>query len=105
PRRRRRHVHAAAGPALGHRRSHPAGRGTRRLTGPPKTAGLYRTSQAPAAFCRFLHTISTLPPQEYPMRVGSLTSSAPTGAGTARGPEWTGAYATSRPRAGRDGAG
>jgi len=51
-----------------------------------------------------LHAVSTRIPR-VGVTVGSLTSGAPTRAGTARGQERTGAYATSRPLAGRDCAG
>src|SRR4029077_10493022 len=51
-----------------------------------------------------LHAVSTGMPR-VGVTVGSLTSSAPTRAGTARGQERTGAGATSRPLGARDGAG
>src|SRR6185437_9505824 len=101
PRRRHRHAHAAAGHALGHRRSHAAGRSARRLTGASRRLIPHKPSARSALpfSPHDLHIASTGLPR-VGVTVGSLTSGAPTRAGTARGQEWTDACAASRPLAG-----
>src|SRR4029077_3060235 len=81
PRRRRRHAHAPAGPALGHDRSDAASRRARRLTGRAQAVGVYRTNPAPRSTLPFsphdLHAVSTGIPR-MGVTVGSLTPGAPT---------------------------